>query len=97
MKNFKIWRRGMTLSRLTLRAVIRNQSFSLTRVKRNLVGEMSFFGLYFLQSRTLSLRSFWGRNERLWDNRSPEARIPGFLNCACVRILLTFIIKFIAI
>ena len=29
------------------------------------------------------------RNERLWDNRSPEARNPGFLNCACVRILLT--------
>ena len=33
----------------------------------------------FHQSRTLSLRSFWGRNERLWDNRSPEANLIGCL------------------
>ena len=30
-----------------------------------------------MQSRTLSLRSFWGRNERLWDNRSPEVNLIG--------------------
>ena len=42
-KNFKIWRRGMTLSRLTLRAVTRNQSFSSTTREAQFSRKYAFF------------------------------------------------------
>ena len=38
----------------------------------------------FGQSRTLSRRSFGGRNKRLWDNPHRKPEILAFSNCACL-------------